>query len=254
MRKLSFKMIQYEVIQMLRNFFTPFFGIVFPILMLNLIAPSITAELSEPVLGYVKVNIFTTMVQVIPLAIGFMGFAAIYAQELEVKIPFRLKMFGISEFTQLYAKLTVTIGLVTISYLIYVCAAQWQHGIPQLTLSHILLLYVLILGELIGLILLAYTICIFFKKFGPAFSVVMFLYFVIMMGSGMMGIREVNMPEWIQKINRCFPFTYISNDMYKVFFNQTYNFMPLIQALIFFVGCTFLLFFIVIKFNGIKEK
>lgn len=243
------KMIQYEMIQMLRNLVIPFFSLVFPLGMLYLITPAVVGNLKGEVADYARISVFTTIVQVIPLAVGFMGFASIYAQELESHIPFRLKMFGISEMTQLYAKMIVTFVMITMSYSIYVCIARFQMGVPQLTIRNVMVIYILIIAEMIGLMILAYAICLYFKKFGPSFTLVMFLYFVILFGAGMMGIRESNMSEFVVRINRFFPFRYVSNDMHKIFFNQSYNYMPLIQSLIFFIGLSCIICLAVIRFK-----
>lgn len=248
------RLVQYEMMSSLRSVFTPVFGIVFPLLMIILMVPGVTSGLSGVKKDYILVSLFITLSQIIPLVMGFIGFAAIYAQELEQKIPFRLRLFGISEGKQLCAKIITSLILFVFSYVVYVLVSAFYLQIPQLTVWNVLFLFLFLLFEMVGLVILAYAICLYFKKFGPAYAVVMILYFVIMFLGGMMGMRDTDMPEVIQKITRLFPFSYISFDMYKMFFNMEYNLMPFIQSLAFFVGLTIVLCVVTIRFKGAKSE
>lgn len=246
------RLIQYEFTQLLRGVFTPVFGIAFPVFMLILISASIGSETGAN-RDIMLVSIFITLMQIIPLAVGFMGFSLIYAQELEQKIPFRLRMFGIKDGQILFSKIVSLLILYTIGYVIYVLAAIYYVKIPNITLINILILYAVLILEFTGLVILGYAICLYFKKFGPAYAVVMVIYFGIMIISGMMGIRENNMPDIIQKLTRILPFPYVSFDFYKIFFDQSYNFMPFIQSMIFFLGFVSILCIAVVRFKGTKN-
>lgn len=246
------RLIQYEFIQLLRGVFTPVFGIAFPVFMLVLISASIRSETGVN-RDIMLVSVFITLMQIIPLAVGFMGFSLIYAQELEQKIPFRLRLFGIKDWQILFSKIVSLLILYTIGYVIYVLAAIYYVKIPNITLINILILYAILILEFTGLVILGYAICLYFKKFGPAYAVVMVIYFGIMIISGMMGIRENNMPDIIQKLTRILPFPYVSFDFYKIFFDQSYNFMPFIQSMIFFLGFVSILCIAVVRFKGTKN-
>lgn len=247
------RLIQYEFIQLLRGVFTPVFGIAFPVFMLVLMSASGVGSESGVNRDMILVSFFITLMQIIPLVVGFMGFSQIYAQELEQKIPFRLRMFGIKDGQILFSKIVSLLVLYTIGFIVYMLVAVYYVKIPNITLINILILYAVLILEFIGFIILGYAICLYFKKFGPAYAVVMVLYFGIMIISGMMGIRENNMPDIMQKLIRILPFPYVSFDFYKLFFDQSYNFMPFIQSMIFFLGFASILCIAVVRFKGTKN-
>lgn len=248
------RLFKYEMEQLIRGIFTPFFGIVFPVLMLVFLSQGASSNTTGIERDILLVSMFTTLMQIIPLAVGFMGFSAVYAQELEQRIPFRLRMFGIKEKAILIAKILALLVFFTIGYLVYVLVAFFYVEIPHMTVMNVLILYGFLVLEMVGLIILGYSISLYFKKFGPAYTMVMLMYFAIMLGSGMMGLRENAMPDIMQKIIRLFPFSYISFDLYKIFFDQSYNFMPLIQSMIFFIGLVIVVCMIVIRFKGAKNE
>ena len=90
----------------------------------------------------------------------------------------------------------------------------------------------------IGVILfmLAHGIANFFRKFGPAYGVSMTLYFVFMILGGMMGIRQNQLPPALRFVSKLLPLSYVSEDLYVVWLGKSYNWMPLIQSLLFLGG------------------
>lgn len=248
------RLVKYEMEQLIRGVFTPVFGILFPIFMLVILSKSALSDVPAIEYDVVLVSVFTTLVQIVPLSVGFIGFTAIYAQELEQKIPFRLCMFGIKESQMLVGKVITLIFVFTIGYIAYTLVAIYGVNVPNITLWNLLIMYAFLTFEMIGFITLGYTIAVYFKKFGQAYTVVTVLYFIIMFASGMMGMRESSMPDIMQKIIRFFPFSYISFDLYKIFLNQSYNFMPLIQSMLFFIGLSIVLCALVIRFKGTKNE
>lgn len=251
MKSITTKLLIYEFIKTCKNPTTIFFSLIFPIGMFALIASAVTKNLSGEAADIAKLSVLMTTVQIIPLALGLMSVTADFAQEVESNVPFRLKMFHISEASQLAAKIIVMVGIMTISYILYITIA-YIIGVHQITFTALLIVYIVITLELAGAMIISFSLSILFKKFGPAFAIAMALYFFILLMSGMMGLRESDMPQLLATISRTLPFPYISNDFYKLFTGQSYNFVPFIQAMIFYLGLSVITCAIVIRFRGAK--
>ena len=109
-------------------------------------------------------------------------------------------------------------------------AQEVERGIPlRMRLFGVGSLY------LIGIIFLiiAHALANIFRKFSLTFGVTMFLYFGMMILTGMMGMRTDQLPEFLQKVAAALPMTYVSNDFIGFWQGGKYNFMPFIQSFIF---------------------
>ncbi len=231
--KCSFRMVLYELRNINGNFMTHFFGIVFPNIMCLLLAKTVGSQVPDHVRQEVLTSITLSMSLVMPMAIMLLGYGALYSQEVERGIPLRMRLFGYSEKSEITAKLIAHLIFLTIAFIIFSLVQIIAMDIPKPAFSSLvcLILSLYLLG--IIFLVIAHSFAQIFKKFSITFGVSMFLYFMIMMITGMMGIETEQLPQTLQKIAGMFPMTYVSNDFVSFWQGGSYNFMPYIQSLLF---------------------
>ena len=231
--KCSFKMVLYELRNINGNFMTHFFGIVFPNIMCLLLSKTVGSQVPDNVRQEVLTSITLSMSLVMPMAIMLLGYGALYSREVERGIPLRMRLFGYSEKSEITAKLIAHLIFLTIAFIIFSLVQMIAMDIPKPAFSSLICLILSL--YLLGIIFLviAHSFAQIFKKFSITFGVSMFLYFMIMMITGMMGIDTEQLPQTLQKIAGMFPMTYVSNDFASFWQGGSYNFMPYIQSLLF---------------------
>ncbi len=231
--KCSFRMVLYELRNINGNFMTHFFGIVFPNIMCLLLSKTVGSQVPDNVRQEVLTSITLSMSLVMPMAIMLLGYGALYSQEVERGIPLRMRLFGYSEKSEITAKLIAHLIFLTIAFIIFSLVQIIAMDIPKPAFSSLICLILSL--YLLGIIFLviAHSFAQIFKKFSITFGVSMFLYFMIMMITGMMGIETEQLPQTLQKIAGMFPMTYVSNDFASFWQGGNYNFMPYIQSLLF---------------------
>ena len=231
--KCSFKMVLYELRNINGNFMTHFFGIVFPNIMCLLLSKTVGSQVPDNVRQEVLTSITRSMSLVMPMAIMLLGYGALYSREVERGIPLRMRLFGYSEKSEITAKLIAHLIFLTIAFIIFSLVQMIAMDIPKPAFSSLICLILSL--YLLGIIFLviAHSFAQIFKKFSITFGVSMFLYFMIMMITGMMGIETEQLPQTLQKIAGMFPMTYVSNDFASFWQGGSYNFMPYIQSLLF---------------------
>lgn len=232
-RKCSLSLIIYELRNINGNLFVHFFGIIFPILMSVVLSKAVGDQVPEETRKEAITTIMLTMTLVIPMCIMLIGYGALYSQEVERGIPLRMRLFGIEEKSVMLAKI--------IAHLIFLTIALVVFGVFQILFMDVLkpafssficlLLSLYLLG--IFFLIIAHAVSNIFQKFGITFGVVMFLYFIFMILSGMMGVRMEQLPMIMQKIAKTLPMSYISNDFIEFWQGGSYNFVPFIQSFIF---------------------
>lgn len=232
-KKCSMTMVIYELRNINGNFMPHFFGIVFPNLMCLLLSKTVGSQVPEEMRQEAVTSIMLTMTLVIPMAIMLIGYGALYSLEIEKEIPLRMRLFGFGEKCEVTAKIVSHFILMTIAFLIF---AIFQAAVMKVQrpapLSLVCLLASLYLTGGIFLVI-AHALANILRKFSLTFGVVMSLYFVMMILTGMMGMRTDQLPEALQKVAKTLPMTYISNDFIDFWQGGSYNFMPLIQSFLF---------------------
>ncbi len=226
-------MVLYELRNINGNFMTHFFGIVFPNIMCLLLSKTVGSQVPDNVRQEVLTSITLSMSLVMPMAIMLLGYGALYSREVERGIPLRMRLFGYSEKSEITAKLIAHLIFLTIAFIIFSLVQMIAMDIPKPAFSSLICLILSL--YLLGIIFLviAHSFAQIFKKISITFGVSMFLYFMIMMITGMMGIETEQLPQTLQKIAGMFPMTYVSNDFASFWQGGSYNFMPYIQSLLF---------------------
>lgn len=233
-KRCNLNMIMYELRNINGNFMPHFFGIVFPNIMCVLLSRTLGSQVPKEMRVEVTTSVMLTMTLVIPMAIMLLGYGALYAQEVERGIPLRMRLFGYGMEAEITAKIIAHLIFMTIALVVFGVFQALFMEIQKPAFSSFLCLVVSL--YLIGVIslMLAHGIAEICKKFSITFGVGMFLYFMIMILTGMMGIQTDQLPEALQKVAAMFPMTYISNDFIDFWQGGSYNFMPLVQSFLFF--------------------
>lgn len=232
-KKLSLRLVAYELRNVSGNWYVLFFGIVFPILLSIVLAETIAGQLPSEMKKEVITTMVLTISLVMPMSIMFLGYAALYSNEVEKAIPMRLRLFGYEEKTVMAAKISAHLLFLTIAFLIFTVAEPIFLDIllPKAGAFVCLLLCLYVLG--IIFLVMAHAIANLCGRFGPTYAITMVLYFLIMILSGMMGARTEQLPQILQRIAWTMPMAYISNDFIDFWQGGSYNFVPMLQSYLF---------------------
>jgi ABC-2 type transport system permease protein len=93
----NLKLLKYELRNLTGNIFALIFGVLFPIFFTIFFDKTINIKLPDEIRPTVSTTMFITSSMIVPLATTFIGYAAIFSQELEKEIPLRLRLFGYSD-------------------------------------------------------------------------------------------------------------------------------------------------------------
>ena len=96
----------------------------------------------------------------------------------------------------------------------------------------------------VALFILSFGITLLARRFSITYGITMTLYFGIMILSGMMGINLEDMPAFAQTIGKYLPTAYMPTIFPKIWQESSYNFMPMIQAFIFFTAISALVCYV----------
>ncbi|MDE5908389.1 MAG: ABC transporter permease [Lachnospiraceae bacterium] len=232
-KKCTLKMVLYELRNLNGNLMPHFFGIIFPNLMCVLLPRTVASGLPTEIRQEVTNSIVLSMAIVIPLSIMFLGYGAVYSQEVERGIPLRMRLFGYEEKSAIMAKVFAHLILLTIAFVIFAVFQMTVTKVSVPAFSSFLCLVVSL--YLIGVILLviSHALANLFKRFSVVFGLEMGLYFFIIILCGMMGVKTSALPNVLQKIAAVFPMTYIANEFVDFWQGGAYQFMPFIQSFLF---------------------
>lgn len=232
-RTCSFRMIRYELRNINGNFMTHFFGIVFPNIMSLIFTTMIGRQVPEAMRPEATVSVVICMALIMPMSIMFLGYGAIYSQEVEHDIPLRMHLYGYCEGSLIAAKVAAHLLFLTIAFVIYGIFQTIVLDIPKPAFSSLLCLLLSLYLVGVMFLLIVHSMANLFRKFSVTFGVSMVIYFLLMMVTGMMGISVDQLPRALQTVAKVFPMTYISNDFADFWQGGSYNFMPYIQSCIF---------------------
>lgn len=242
-RKLSV-LLKYEFLNTLGNFFTPFFGIIFPIVMGVLIVNGAVNGVPASQKVETGTAIVLVIALIIPSAMMLISFSAVFSQETEQGVIRRLELFNFSDRNLMLAKVIVHYMLITFSLILYTIVMSQFVELLQPTLSSVFIYLFCFYLLATLLFIFSYAVTTILKKFGTTYSVTMIVYFAYMGLSGMMGPQVDQLPKIGQRIAYSFPMAYISRDFSQYWENgfKGYNFAPLIQSFIFMSALVVLIY------------
>lgn len=248
----NLKLLKYELRNLTGNIFVLIFGVLFPIFFTIFFDKTINIKVPDEIRPTVSTTMFITSSMIVPLATTFIGYAAIFSQELEKEIPLRLRLFGYSDKIMVITKIIANLITLTGSLIIYTGACLSVIKIKTPVFSSVIIWLISIYTLCIFLFILAHGIALFVKKFGTTYAITMTLYFGIMIVSGMFGIQVKDFPPAMKQIAHLFPTSYISSDFVEFWSGGAYNFAPFIQSFLSFGAVSFIVLFSAIYFN--REK
>lgn len=242
-----YNLVKYELRNLVGNIFSIIFGVVFPIFMSIFLGNIISSKSPEEFREVIMTSIFISNSLMIPLATVFVSYSATFSQELEKGIPLRFRLFGYREKDLIISKILAYLIFMTVAIIIYgiVSFLTLKIQVPSFFSALVLI------GSLYFLAIiffaLAHGISLFFKKFGPTYSITMLLYFAIMILSGMFGVQAKDFPELLMKVAYLLPTTYICGDFIDFWQKGSYNFMPYIQSLVLLASIAAIIMFLAIN-------
>ena len=232
-KKFCVPMIWYELRNLNGNLMCHFFGVVFPNLMSLLISKASCAQVPADLRPQITTSVMLSMSLVMPMATMFLGYGALYSQEVEQGVPLRMHLFGIRENSLMLAKIAAHFILFTVEILIFAVFHILVMDVQKPAVPSLVCLLVSLYAVALIFLVLSHAIANIFCKFSYTFGIEMSLYFILMVLTGMIGVRTEQLPELLQKIAKTLPMTYISNDFVDFWQGGQYNFMPFIQAFVF---------------------
>lgn len=248
-KKLNRFLIEYEMRNITGNIFVIIFGVFFPMMMSVLFSIVLKKQMPEEMYDQAVTSIFITMSIIIPMAVLLIGYAATYSQELEKDIPLRLKLFGYSERTLFLARIIAYLIFTTLAFIVYVIFDFSMLKIQIPKPASAICLIVSLYAVSIILFVLAHGLATFFRKFGPTYAISMVLYFGFMILCGMMGVTVDQLPGSLRAMAKVLPMSYISSDFVDFWQGGSYNFVPMIQAYLFFGAVSFIVLILSIRKN-----
>ena len=250
----NLNLVKYELRNLVGNFMTIFFGVFFPIVLSILIGTITTKDVPDSIKSTIVSQVFITCSIIIPLATIFIGYPALFSQELEKDIPTRLQLFGYNQKSILIAKITANLIVVTLSLGLYTLVDSLVLDIKIPTLKALIISLISIYLLTLALFIAAHGISLYFKKFSITFGVTMTIYFAIMILSGVFGVQPDDFPKLLRSIAYLLPTTYMSCDFLDFWTGGSYNFVPYIQSFIFFIAICGVILFIGINHSKRKVK
>lgn len=236
----SKRLISYELKNASGNIWSIAFGLVFPIFFGVVIYKGSLSQIPESFAKEFGTALFLSMIIMSINSILLIGYATNLSLELVDKVTLRLNLFGISQKAIVVSKLIAQMILFVICVLIYTFFYYILVGIAKPALTG-LLIYILSISVLsIITFVLGHGLANLFQKFGPTYAVTMMFMLGTMFVSGMMGLQLEQLPKFLKNLTYILPYVYISQDFYKVWMGESYNFVPFIQSMIFLASFSLL--------------
>ncbi len=231
----------YEIRNSLGNIFAIVFGVFFPTMMTVFLYHAIGAKMPSITQEAFAINIFVSNLLMSPLALVFIGFSALFSQEIDQDVTNRMNLFGYTETKQMKAKLLAQIAVLVFSLAIFCAVVIPSLQIPAPSLYGLVVFVSSIVVLTICFYLLAYGISLLARKFSVTYGITMLMYFLIMIFSGMMGITSDQLPKSMRFFSDLLPTTHIVRDVPKLWNMNSYNLAALMQSFLFFMAFSVLL-------------
>ena len=246
-------LLAYEIMNVIKDPSQIGFGVVFPIVFISILLPSIMQQIPD-IAGaekeLIRNQFFIGYLIIGPLVINLQGLATSFAKEIETNCILRLNLFGYDNKQILCAKTLASIIcciLVSALYLLIVPSIvdfkmpSWDiilfYGI------NLLLIFVL-------LFVFGYIIAMITRRSNVSLAITMFLYFFIMLVSGLFGITLDSFPDILTTISNGIPISFLVNDTTAIFTDlPNYNYAMLIQSYVISISVAIILLFYVFYKN-----
>lgn len=243
-------MILFELRNITGNPFVHIFGIGMPLFMAVFITRAVVSEMTDAALiKNVSTSIFLGIGALIPMATVLMGYAVLHAQEMEKGIPERLRLFGIKNYMTICNRAVAELLFLSLAYALYFLTGIIFLNLEAPVFSGLVLYIICIVCFSVICFAIGHAIASLAKRFSVTYCITMLVYFACMMLGGMMGISYENMPPVLQAAAKLLPVTYFSRDFFTIWTGETYNFISMIQAYLFFGAAAGILLFAATRKN-----
>lgn len=241
--------LKFEIKNTLSNIFAIIFGIVFPNAMILLIYFAAKDQVGSAGLDIFAQTLLLRGSLMIPLALIFVGFAALFSQETEKRVTLRMILFGYTMKKQLVAKFLAQCIVATASITLYlaVCMSVMQVAIPSLYSAALFFLSIFLMFALF--FILAFSIAMLAKRFSLTYGITMCIYFSCMILSGMMGIEYDQLPRALQYVSNLLPTTQLPEVISEHWSASGYNIASLAQSFLFLGGISILVLLVALHKN-----
>lgn len=222
-------------------------GTFLPILLGVLFTSSVIADVPDAYKTEVYLGMYFTFLPMIITIYTLNGYIVVTANEKESNIPFRLKLFGISEVEGFIYKIFANFLVIIFSVFIYTLVMKNKFDLQfNIMGNKYIMLYIFLVSiSYILFLILSQSIVNIFKTSDRSMSAGLFIYFVLAIISNMFG--KLTLPSFLKKLSNYSPLTYITEEYVKVFKTEEYNYSPMIHCFIVFTGIVILLYYISLK-------
>lgn len=234
MKLFNAKLLKYELKSQIKNWYIPFFGLVFPIFMSQIITRNALGDVPEGILPYAHIKVFFSFAMYIPMCCVFLAHSNNYGYEVEREIPLRLKLFGIPEFTQISCRLQSVLIVSTVAIAIFCLSFFLSFETPKPSISAVAISIAVFYLLCISLFLLAHSLAIIIRRYEATSGIAMVIYFICLFMGGGLGLQQNTFPKFLKTVFSIFPFYYLNETLGGLFYKAT-DTAPLFQSLIFFM-------------------
>lgn len=249
-KNITWNMILFELRNITGNPFVHIFGIGMPLFMAVFITRAVVSEMTDAAMvKNVSTSIFLGIGALIPMATVLMGYAVLHAQEMEKGIPERLRLFGIKNYMTICNRAVAELLFLSLAYALYFLTGIIFLNLEAPVFSGLVLYIICIACFSVICFAIGHAIASLAKRFSVTYCITMLVYFACMMLGGMMGISYENMPPVLQAAAKLLPVTYFSRDFFTIWTGETYNFISMIQAYLFFGAAAGILLFAAVRKN-----
>lgn len=252
MKIFNAKLLKYELKNQIKNGYVPFFGIFFPIILSQLIIRTALIGVPSQFLPQAHIQIFYSFALFIPLCCVFLSHCNSYGYDVEKEIPLRLRLFGISKFTQLSCRLQAELIIATIGICIFSLTFFLSFKVPNASANVVILSILMFYLLCISLFLLAHGMALIIRSYEGTSGIGMGIYFFFLFIGGGLGLQQEQFPEFLKKIASLFPFYHFSKLMGEMYYKKV-NLVPLYESLAFFTVISIILVIIGIRQKDIKR-
>ncbi len=243
---LTGRQLAYEIVIILRNFYIPFFGMIFPLLLTIFISNSLEDKVPSEVFLQVRTQVMLTMIPMIGLSSFFLGEVAIFTFEVEKKIAQRLEVFGFTRGGMFATKYLAFLIFTLCSTAVFFVGTKVLSGYESPTILGFIEVNLLLLFMAGVMFVIAHSLALVFKSFNIAYGVGMVIYFGIMFLSGMLGLRTEDMPGWLKTISEFVPYSY-GDIYYNIWIGKSVELFQYTQAVVLFTAIAAILYIIASK-------
>ena len=221
------------------HFMQLFWSVLFPIFMAVIVTKFQLENVPAAFLDDVKTKVTISISLIIPMTIFFINYGINESYIKDRCIDLRMRLFGVSSSADLAAKVISIYIFLLFSWAAYFFSLYFIVGYQLPTLQGFLV-YILIVS-IVGIFysFLGQGIVYLTNSVASANAVIMALYFLILLVSGIFGVDVNKFPGWLQDVSKIFPYSYLAkNDVLDIWYWKGYDYHNLFYSCLAFGALT----------------